>query len=172
MKHKNKVFVLCLKCGLLWRGLVHDLSKFSPIEFFEGVKYYAGKHSPIVNCRKDKGYSLAWLHHKGRNKHHIEYWYDKENGEQMNIPYKYAVECICDKVAAAKCYKGKEYNSSMALEHWMKFGIQTPLNENMKNFFTQVFTDLISMEEKEVINKKYMKKMYSNLVLNKQEKEK
>ena len=71
IRHKNKVFVHCLRCGLLWRGIVHDLSKFSPVEFFESAKYYAGSYSPIVNCRREEGMSLAWLHHKGRNRHHI-----------------------------------------------------------------------------------------------------
>lgn len=43
------------------------------------VKYYTGHHSPIAECRRQNGYSNAWIHHKNRNKHHIEYWYDREN---------------------------------------------------------------------------------------------
>ena len=76
MRHKWGVLRNCARCGILWRGLVHDLSKFTPTEFFESVRYYQGNRSPIGVCRRERGVSLAWLHHKGRNKHHIEYWFD------------------------------------------------------------------------------------------------
>jgi len=161
-RHRFIVFKLCLKCGSFWRGLFHDLSKYSFIEFWEGVKYYNGRRSPISKCRENIGYSKAWLHHKGRNKHHIEYWYDKENKEQMNIPYKYAVECVCDKIAATKCYNKKEYRPEMVLAHWSRVGIHAPANDNMKTFFTTVFTDLAEHGEKFVLNKKYLKATYTS----------
>ena len=165
IRHKHEVFKLCCKCGLVYRGIVHDFSKFSPVEFFEGVKYYKKIGSPISKCREQNGYSLSWLHHKGRNKHHVEYWYDTENKEQMNIPYKYAVECICDKIAASKCYNRKNYTNSKPLEHWLKFGCLFPINNKMSTFFTTVFKDLEEKGEKEVINKKYLRKIYNNIVL-------
>lgn len=165
-KHRHQVFKLCCKCGLFWRGLVHDLSKFSRIEFWESVKYYTGHHSPIAECRRQTGFSNAWIHHKNRNKHHIEYWYDRENEIQMNIPYKYTVECVCDKIAATKCYKGKEYKPEMVFNHWLKWGSLAQTNDNMKAFFTKVFTDLVELGEKQVLNKKYMKKTYNKIVLN------
>ena len=100
-KHKWVVFKLCCKLRLFWRGLVHDLSKYSPTEFWESVKYYEGNRSPIVSCKQDKGYSESWLHHKGRNKHHSEYWVDMNAPEKTPImPYKYTAEMICDKLAA------------------------------------------------------------------------
>lgn len=165
-KHRHQVFKLCCKCGLFWQGLVHDLSKFSRVEFWESVKYYTGHHSPIAECRDQNGYSNAWIHHKNRNKHHIEYWYDRENKIQMNIPYKYAVECICDKIAATKCYKGKEYKPEMVLNHWLKWGSQAQTNDNMKAFFEKVFTDLVEFGEKQVLNKKYLKDTYKKFVEN------
>ncbi len=166
-KHRLEVFKLCCKCGLFWRGLVHDLSKFSFTEFREGVKYYTGRRSPISECRDINGYSLAWIHHKNRNKHHIEYWYDRENEVQMNMPYKYAVECVCDKIAATKCYKGKDYTPEMVLNHWLKWGNLAQTNDRMKEFFTRVFTDLVDLGEKEILNKKYMKNTYNKIVLGK-----
>jgi len=165
LRHKYEVFKLCCRCGLFYRGLVHDLSKFHPLEFFEGVKYYRGIGSPISKCRKINGYSKAWLHHKGRNKHHIEYWYDLENVIQMNMPYKYAVECICDKIAASKCYNKKEYTPEKVLNHWEMFGQLVPTNDNMKEFFYTVFKDLVNNGEKYILNKKYLKEKYDTIVL-------
>lgn len=163
-KHRHKVFRLCCKCGLFWQGLVHDLSKYSRAEFWESAKYYTGEHSPISECREKNGYSYAWIHHKNRNKHHIEYWYDEENKIQMNMPYRYAVECICDKIAAAKCYNGKNYKPEMALNHWLKRGSLAQTNDNMRAFFTKVFSDLVEFGEKYVLNKKYLKDTYTQIV--------
>ena len=89
-KHRFKVFKLCCKAGIPFRGLMHDLSKYSITEFFESAKYYNGGFSPISTCKKENGYSKAWLHHKGRNKHHHEYWYDYAAPDKAAvIPYKY-----------------------------------------------------------------------------------
>ena len=166
-KHRFMVFKHCLKCGLVWRGLVHDLSKFSPVEFWESVKYFSGEHSPIEECRKIKGYSDCWIHHKNHNKHHIEYWYDASNKDQRNMPYKYAVECICDKIAAAKCYNKKTYTPQKVLNHWINKGSHADTNDNMKSFFSKVFYDLVDLGEKQVLNKKYLKKTYNEIVLKK-----
>ena len=81
--HKWVVFKLCCKIGEPWRGLVHDMSKYSPTEFIESSKYYTGKHSPISEAKRENGYSKAWLHHKGRNKHHSEYWIDENAPDKI-----------------------------------------------------------------------------------------
>ena len=123
-RHKTRVLINCTKCGLFWQGFIHDLSKFSPEELFESVKYYQGNRSPIGVCRRETGMSRAWLHHKGRNKHHIEYWLDGDCEITPLMPYKYAVECICDKLAATKTYAKKSYTPDMPLtflEEWDKY---------------------------------------------------
>ncbi len=108
-KHKWVVFKLSIKAGIPIRGMLHDLSKYSIEEFCESVKYYqGGKRSPIQKAKEEKGYSLAWLHHKGRNKHHLEYWYDASLKEQPIMPFKYAEEMICDKLAARHSLSGKK----------------------------------------------------------------
>ena len=119
-KHRFWVFYYCCKAGIPFRGLVHDLSKYSPIEFFESVKYYNGKISPIDVCKKKNGFSMAWLHHKGRNKHHYEYWQDNfdKGGEALEMPDKYAVEMLCDYLAAGKAYMGKKFTYRAELEWW------------------------------------------------------
>ena len=166
-KHRFLVFIHCCKCGLFWRGLVHDLSKYSPVEFFDSVKFYYGTHSPIIEARKSIGYSKAWLHHKGRNKHHIEYWCDSELEVQPIMPYQYAVECVCDKLAASKTYLGKNYTPTDLLTYWLKWDIDRSMNPKIREFFTNVFKDIANNGEKYILNKKYMKKMYYEYVLKK-----
>ena len=142
IKHRHRVFINCCKCGIMWRGIVHDLSKFSPTEFFESVKYYQGNRSPIGVCRRETGVSCAWLHHKGRNKHHIEYWLDPDCEEHPMMPYKFAVECVCDKLAATKTYRGKNYQPSDALAHWERSGNKVAGNPRTMKFVETVFHDL------------------------------
>ena len=60
-KHRYIVFRLCAKVGLPFRGLLHDLSTYSPVEFFESAKYYVGYKSPIQVAREKRQYSKAWL---------------------------------------------------------------------------------------------------------------
>lgn len=122
--HKKLVMDLCFKLGLYRQGLLHDLSKYSPVEFLVGAKYYQGNRSPNNAEKEEKGYSSAWLHHKGRNKHHLEYWidYSTEEGhkmEGMKMPVKYVVEMFCDRVAASKNYRGKDYTDADAYDYYM-----------------------------------------------------
>ena len=98
------------------------MSKFSAKEFIPGVKYYQGTRSPQARERELFGYSPAWLHHKGRNKHHFEYWTDVgANGEQVcvEMPAKYLAEMVCDRIGASKIYRGKNYTDSSPLEYYL-----------------------------------------------------
>lgn len=76
-KHRHQVIKHCFKVGIGFQGLFHDLSKYSLFEFIPGVKNYQGTRSPNEAEREINGYSAAWLHHKGRNKHHFEYMLKK-----------------------------------------------------------------------------------------------
>lgn len=121
-KHRAMVCKLCFKCGLYWQGLTHDLSKYSPVEFWNGMKFYTGTKSPHYGEREAYGYSKAWLNHKGHNKHHGEYWQDiRPNGltEPITMPTKYFIEMICDRVAASMVYNGANYNDYMPLEYYL-----------------------------------------------------
>lgn len=110
-KHKFYVGKECFKMKLYWQGITHDLSKFSSIEFFESAKFFTGKGSPIDEAKKIYGYSKAWLHHAGRNKHHWQYWIDYKDGKAIpiNIPLKYIKEMACDIIGASKSYKTNNY---------------------------------------------------------------
>ena len=122
-KHRHKVIAHCAKAGILWQGLRHDLSKYSLREFVPGARYYPGTRSPNVGERLDKGYSEAWLHHKGRNRHHFEYWTDYNPKtrliEPVKMPLKYVAEMFCDRVAASKIYRGDEYRDTDPLAYFM-----------------------------------------------------
>ena len=121
--HRHLVRKYCFAVGLYWRGLTHDLSKYSPTEFWRGAKYYQGSFSPTQQERREQGYSLAWMHHKGRNRHHWEYWtdYSIERGgyAPMPMPRRYLAEMLCDRIAASKIYKGKAYDNGAPLAYLM-----------------------------------------------------
>lgn len=123
-RHKFLVGKYCFRCGLYWQGLTHDLSKYSFCEFWRGAKYYQGTRSPNVRERELLGYSAAWLHHKGRNRHHYEYWIDldKNTGRYapLEMPLRYVIEMFCDRMAACKVYLGKDYTDSSALDYFMR----------------------------------------------------
>lgn len=122
-RHRNKVLAHCIKAGIIWRGLMHDLSKFSPAEFLSGVKYYQGTRSPNEMERETIGYSKAWMHHKGRNRHHFEYWTDYNTKtkriEPVRMPDIFIYEMFCDRVAASKIYKKDEYTDSCPYDYFM-----------------------------------------------------
>ena len=158
--HKWIVFKLCCKIGIPWRGLLHDLSKYSLTEFRESIKYYVGEHSPITEAKKDKGYSEAWLHHKGRNKHHAEYWVDHNAPDVTPImPYKYAAEMICDKFAAGIIYQGKNWTKEYQLSYWNREREKIEINPKIEEFITEVTTQVA----KDGINKTLTKRNIKNL---------
>ena len=123
-KHRHAVIRMCFKAGIPWRGLLHDLSKYSPTEFWAGARYWQGGKSPNELERREKGCSAAWLHHKGRNKHHFEYWTDYVKGQNglcgIKMPAVYLVEMFCDRVAACKVYYRENYTDSSALEYYVR----------------------------------------------------
>lgn len=123
-RHRHAVIRNCRRAGILWQGLRHDLSKYSPSEFIPGARYFVGTRSPNELEREAKGYSAAWLHHKGRNKHHFEYWSDYIPVERrvgpVKMPLRYVIEMVCDRMAASKIYLGDAYTDSSALDYFVR----------------------------------------------------
>ena len=120
--HKMLVMKNCFRCGLYWQGLTHDVSKLAPVEFWAGAKYWQGTCSPNNAQRQAEGYSAAWLHHKGRNKHHLEYWIDYSTNKSgmvgMKMPLRYVCEMVCDRVAASRIYLGDRYTDASPWEYY------------------------------------------------------
>ena len=123
-KHRHAVIRHCFKAGIPVRGLLHDLSKYTPTEFIPGAKYYTGIKSPNEGERAQLGFSTAWLHHKGRNRHHFEYWTDYNPIEKrvmpVKMPLKFVIEMFCDRVAASKIYQGENYTEQHPIEYFMR----------------------------------------------------
>ena len=123
-RHRHKVIAHCFRAGIGFQGLFHDLSKYSPVEFFTGAKYFQGTRSPNEKERELYGYSVAWLHHKGRNRHHFEYWNDLNPKtklyEPVPMPLRYVKEMFCDRVAASKIYQGKNYEDGHPLAYFLR----------------------------------------------------
>ena len=123
-KHRHRVIAHCFRAGIGWQGLFHDLSKYSPAEFLPGAKYYQGSRSPNEQEREKLGYSLAWMHHKGRNRHHFEYWSDvnpkTKRYEPVEMPVRCVKEMFCDRVAASKIYQGRAYTNGHPLAYFLK----------------------------------------------------
>jgi hypothetical protein len=119
--HRWLVCKGCFRIGLYWQGLTHDLSKYSPTEFRVGARYYQGNRSPNGAEREEKGYSEAWIHHKGRNRHHFEYWNDlnreTKRYESVPMPRRFLAESVMDRIAASAVYEGEKYTDASALNY-------------------------------------------------------
>lgn len=153
--HKILVMKNCFRVGLYWQGITHDLSKYSPKEFWVGAKYYQGNRSPNNAEREEKGYSAAWLHHKGRNKHHFEYWTDySTKGVRgvmvpVRMPVRYVVEMMMDRIAASKVYNGKRYNDSLPLNYFLEGKERAPIHEETKELLEKLLRMLAEKGEAE-----------------------
>ncbi len=151
-RHKMLVLQHCFAVGLYRQGILHDLSKYSWTEFSVGAKYYQGNRSPNDAEREDKGYTSSWLHHKGRNKHHLEYWIDysldKSKGlVGMEMPKEYVIEMLCDRIAACKIYNKENYNQRQPLEYYMRGRAGKLLHPESKKLLEKYLTMLADKGE-------------------------
>lgn len=168
LTHKRWVAHYCFMCGRYWQGITHDLSKFSPTEFWESVKYYQGTRSPIEACKEDKGYSMAWFHHRGRNKHHYEYWMDDfEKGFiPKKMPFKYVLEMICDHLAAGRAYVGNKFTMEAEWEWWQKKRPIVKMHKDTFGAIDQLMNDMKANGIETILKDKdyvaALKKKYEN----------
>lgn len=141
-RHRHQVIRHCFKAGIFWQGLRHDLSKYSPEEFFVGAKFYQGTRSPNEGEREAYGYSKAWMHHKGRNKHHYEYWNDynpvTKRVEPVEMPKRYVIEMVCDRMAASKIYMKDGYTDRSPLEYYLKGKEIKPIHPNTAKLLEEI----------------------------------
>ena len=155
-KHRHAVIRHCFKAGILHRGLLHDLSKYSPAEFIAGAKFYKGTRSPNEAEREAFGYSKAWLHHKGRNRHHFEYWADYNPQTKLVMPVAmplvFVKEMFCDRVAASKIYQGKNYSQNHPLEYFLRGKPNRSIHPKTSALIEEWLTMLSEKGEKETFS--------------------
>ena len=133
--HRHLVCRYCFRLGLYRQGLLHDLSKYSTSEFLAGARYYQGDRSPNDAERIETGVSQAWLHHKGRNRHHFEYWVDYVRLPDGHIdfkghkmPIRYVAEMFCDRIAACRVYMGEKYTDASPWEYFQRGKNDIPIH--------------------------------------------
>lgn len=160
-RHRHQVFLHCIKAGIFFQGLTHDLSKFSFCEFWGGVKFYQGTRSPHEAERETFGFSYAWMHHKGRNKHHFEYWSDYDYRTRLPIPVrmpvKYVKEMFCDRVAASKIYMKDKYHDGAALEYFNRSKGKRVINQETSDLIEKLLTMLAEQGEEKTF--KYIREL-------------
>ncbi len=156
-KHRHTVMGLCFRIGLYRQGLLHDLSKYSFTEFSKGCIYYQGNRSPNNYEREVTGISLSWLHHKGRNRHHFEYWldYDLHNHGTvtgMQMPRRYVAEMFCDRVAASRIYEKKDYSEASPIRFFYKGDGRFLMHDGTRREIGCLLTMLCLRGEKETVS--------------------
>ena len=162
--HKWLVAKGCFAVGLFKQGLLHDMSKYSPAEFWVGARYYQGNRSPNSAEREEFGFSRAWLHHKGRNKHHYEYWidYSLKGGPggmaPAPMPRRYIAEMVMDRIAACKVYQGDSYTDAAPLAYFMSGRDPAPMHEFTRESLGMLLTMLAEKGEKETF--RYIKNSF------------
>lgn len=155
--HKWLVMKGCFSIGLYKQGICHDLSKYSPTEFFVGARFFQGDRSPNNAEREEKGYSASWLHHKGRNKHHYEYWIDYsakdiEGGmTPAPMPVKYILEMVMDRIAASKVYAKDSYTQHNPLNYYKLGKDFAPLHEKTRKTLELLLLILDKYGEEEMV---------------------
>ena len=152
-RHRHCVIRHCFRAGIGWQGLFHDLSKFSPTEFIPGARYYQGNRSPNERERELYGCSFAWMHHKGRNRHHFEYWNDinieTKMYEPVKMPIRFVKEMFCDRVAASKIYQGKNYTDSHPLAYFQRGNARKKMHPDTADLLEEWLTLLSQKGESE-----------------------
>ena len=101
------------------------------------------------------------MHHRGRNKHHYEYWTDNYDAGTtcIKMPYKYVLELVADYLAAGRTYRGKGFTFVDEYEWWMKCKDYKKIHKDTKDLITQMLYNLAyRRDSKEVF------KMYKNLI--------
>ena len=161
--HRRAVMKHCFMVGIPWQGIKHDLSKYMPTEFIAGVMYFEGFRSPNERERETNGYSLAWIHHKGRNRHHFEYWTDYEPITKIMkpvvMPTRFVAEMFCDRVAASKIYNKGKYTDDMPLEYFLKAKGRRIIHPETSDLIESLLRMLA--EEGEAVTFEYVRNMVS-----------
>ncbi len=112
IQHKWNVGIECLKAGLWWHAITHDLSKFRPSEFFPYARFFTRKNRTKnykTSDETDMNFQSGWCLHQKRNRHHWNYWVSvtrKNEIAAIPMPMKYVRQMICDWKGMARKFGG------------------------------------------------------------------
>lgn len=161
--HKFWVAYYCFQLGLYWQGITYDLSKFSLTEIKGALKYWNDFKSSLAYEKELNGYSETFLHHRGHNPHHYEYWIHSldEGGVAAEMPRKYALELICDYLAACRTYRG---NPKEEYKWWEEHSPKMKIHRRTKQYLNRIFLNFshnslkqaVKFADKCMLNKLYM----------------
>ena len=166
IKHRHRVIANASHMGIFFHALRHDLSKFSYLEFHTSSKYYIGDHSPVYEERLANDYfSTICQHHTRRNKHHWEYWTDFFGGRVIakQMPYKYALEYVCDVISASMTYNEKGFKKDAPYLYFKKKMNHYFMNEGTKTFLLACFKEYAENGFKN-LKKKNTKPLYEKIM--------
>lgn len=179
-RHHNRVVSNGFHMGIFIHALKHDLSKLTPVEFITSSKYYVGNHSPVYEERlRNDYYSSVCQHHTRHNKHHWEYWTDFFGGRVLakTMPWKYAVEYVCDVISASSTYNKNHFTREMPLNYFLNKKEHYFMSSATKEFVTWCLTQYkdskwqnlkkkcTKLKYQEIINKYPLVDMYSTEVV-------
>lgn len=165
IKHKFLVFKYSCKLGIPFTGLIHDMSKFHPVEFINSVKYYDGKMSPtIVERRSKNNVSDITMHHAFRNKHHWHYYVDYLPNEFViaRMNYKHSVEYVCDIISASKTYRKKEFKIIDPYDYFKSHSEHYIMHPANKEFVLWLTLEIANTKFK--VKKKLVKEKYKQII--------
>ena len=84
------------------------------------------------------------MHHKGRNRHHWEYWtdYSQEAHAYLPVPMprRYLAEMICDRMAAGKTYRGEAYRDRDPLDYLMRSKMRSAMHPETERTLRRFLT--------------------------------
>lgn len=165
-KHKRLVFYNAIRLGIPLRGFLHDFSKYRFVEFLPSVKYFDGKKSPTIKERENIGFSYISVNHSNRNMHHYQAWIDYELDHFIihAMDYKYALEYVCDTLAATRVYTGKKNYVKNCINYLGERIDKYLMHPHTKEFILRVLFIINDYGFKKA-KKSVTKRLYYNLLI-------
>jgi len=157
LRHKWYVGIECVRRGLIWRGIMHDMSKFLPSEFIPYANFFYGENNDIKRGRNATGYykptdtgdndfDFAWLLHQKRNRHHWQWWIlpeDEDGIKIIKMDDKYRTEMLCDWIGAGKAqghFSPKDDPLQETRNWWNANNHKMQLHEDTRLYFDLFLT--------------------------------
>lgn len=113
VEHKINVGIECLKMGMPFHAITHDLSKFRISEFIPYSRFFYSKNrynNYKQSDENDINFQTAWNHHQKRNRHHWNYWVSVTRKNEIipvEMPNKYVKQMVADWNGMSRKFGGK-----------------------------------------------------------------